>query len=182
MNCREFRAQHCAFVDDTLSVADMAAMRGHLEVCVVCARLDTRVRRSLLLVRNSPRLECSPDFAARLHERIREIGPVDRLDRSTRGLLAAGVRYAAFAAGLAAAAAVGAVAVDRFDRGIPEIRMAPVIAAAPELDPIPSTVTSPAYVASVVSGMPIWPAVVVAGQSSVHMANYEFQLAGYSER
>ena len=78
MNCREFQAQHCAFVDDTLSLADMAEMGNHLEECEACASHDTRVRRSLLVVRNAPQLECSSDFGRRLHARLQEIGPIDR--------------------------------------------------------------------------------------------------------
>ena len=180
MNCREFQARHCAFVDDTLSGAEMAAMHAHLERCPSCARHDTRVRRSLLVVRNAPRLECSADFAQRLQARLREIGPIDRQARGTPGFLALATRYTAYAAGLVLVAAATALVTDRLDRGVPEIRMAPVVATAPSIDPLPTTVTSPEYVASVVSGMPVWPAVLVANQSSMHMASYEFQLTGYS--
>lgn len=175
MNCREFRAQHCAFVDDTLSVFDMASMRGHLEACVDCAKHDTRVRRSLMLVRNAPELECSADFASRLHARLREIGPVDRRYapapirfRPTFGL-------SAVAAGLLTAAAAAAIAISvTLQRPAPEVRMAPVIASIPAEDPM--GISGPAYVASVMSGMPVWSAVLGAGESSMHMANYEFQL------
>lgn len=180
MNCREFRAQHCAFVDDTLSLVDMASMRGHLETCAGCARHDTRVRRSLLLVRNTPELECSPDFAARLQARLREIGPVDRRHSAhSSRFLPASLGISAVTAGLltAAAAAVLAIAAT-IDRPAPEIRMAPVVASAPAGDPL--GLDGPAYVASVMSGMPVWSAVFGAGQSSMHMANYEFQLVSTS--
>lgn len=176
MHCREFRAQHCAFVDDTLSVAGMAAMRDHLEVCAQCSAHDTRVRRSLLVVRNAPEVRCSPDFGRRLEARIRELGPVDRRSVATRSAVAAALRYGAFAASLVVVGTVAALVSSEVSRATPEVRMAPVVASLPEPEPVPVAVTNPAYVASVMSGMPVWPALLVAGQSSIHMANYEYQL------
>lgn len=185
MICREFRTQHCAFVDDTLSLADMAAMRGHLEECADCANHDTRVRRSLLLVRNAPRLECSSDFGARLQARLREIGPVDRRSGtdlgSPTGFLPTSLRLSTVAAGVIGAAALMTIAAAAaFERQTPEIRMAPVVASIPAPEVMPLAAHAPAYVASVMSGMPVWSAVLGAGQSSIHMANYEFQTVGYA--
>lgn len=181
MTCREFRAQHCAFVDDTLSLVDMAGMRGHLEECAACASHDTRVRRSLLLVRNTPRLECSSDFGKRLEARIRELGPVDRRYAGSASSFFPGTRrFSALAAGVIAAAAIGTIAVSAaFDGSAPEVRMAPVVASVPAPESLPLAVNGQAYVASVMSGMPVWSAVLGAGESSMHMANYEFQLVGY---
>ena len=182
MICREFRDQHCAFVDDTLSLADMADMRVHLEECAACAAHDTRVRRSLLIARNAPRLECSSDFGQRLQARLMEIGPVDRSRRSSPQFFPT-ARLSTLAAGLAAVAALATVATTtRIARTTPEVRMAPVVASLPEPEPLPLAMNGQAYVASVMSGMPVWSAVMGAGESSMHMANYEFQLAGYSER
>lgn len=182
MICREFRAQHCAFVDDTLSLADMAAMRGHLEECAECSHHDTRVRRSLLLVRNTPRLECSSDFGQRLQARLREMGPVDPGHGTLgAGFFPASLRLSTFAAGLVFAAAIATIAAAAaFERSTPVIRLAPVVASLPAAEPMPLAVGSPAYVASVMSGMPVWSAVLGAGQSSMHMANYEFQMVGYA--
>lgn len=179
MNCREFQAQHCAFVDDTLSLAAMAEMGAHLDECAACASHDTRVRRSLLVVRNAPRLECSSDFAQRLQARLHEIGPIDR--SGTRVGYFPMPRLTTLSAGLAAAAAIAVLATAiRYDDATPEVRMAPVVASLPEPDPMPLAMNTPAYVASVMSGMPVWSAVMGAGESSMHMANYEFQLAGYT--
>jgi len=72
MDCREFRAKHVAFVDDTLSLVDTEAMHRHLRGCPRCARRDTAVRRSLLLVRNLPEIEPSADFMSRLNSRLAE--------------------------------------------------------------------------------------------------------------
>ena len=182
MICREFRAQHCAFVDDTLSVADMATMREHLEECAECAQHDARIRRSLLVVRNAPRLECSSDFGARLQARLYELGPVDRsTGGELGGFFPSSLRFSAMAAGFLAAAAVAAfAAASVVDRQAPEVRLSPVVASIPAFEPIPLAESTPAYVASVMSGMPVWSAVMGASQSSMHMANYEFQLAGYT--
>src|ERR687896_1051658 len=78
MDCREFGKGHLAFVDDTLSAVDTAAMRRHLHVCSHCARHDTRIRRGLLLARNLPIVQPSPDFMERLNARLRDVGPIDR--------------------------------------------------------------------------------------------------------
>ena len=78
MDCREFRSKHVAFVDDLLAAVDMEAMRAHLGRCPSCARQDTAVRRSLMLVHNLPSIEPSPEFMARLNARLTEIGPSPR--------------------------------------------------------------------------------------------------------
>src|SRR5687768_18564822 len=77
MDCRRFSKLHVEFVDDTLPAVAMVAMRRHLRACPSCAARDTRVRRSLLLVRNQPDIQLSPEFRARLAARLREIGPFD---------------------------------------------------------------------------------------------------------
>ena len=78
MDCREFRSKHVAFVDDLLAAVDMDGMRAHLGRCPSCARQDTAVRRSLMLVRNLPSIEPSPEFMARLNARLTELGPTPR--------------------------------------------------------------------------------------------------------
>src|SRR5690349_25123647 len=100
MDCREFRAKHVAFVDDTLSLVDMEAMQRHLRVCSRCARRDTAVRRSLLLVRNLPEIVPSSDFMSRLNSRLAEAGTTRTSDRPFSPSLGA---LATIAAGLALA-------------------------------------------------------------------------------
>src|SRR5262249_35788623 len=78
MDCREFRSKHVAYVDDLLAIVEMEGMRAHLGRCPACARQDTAIRRSLLLVRNLPPIEPSPDFMRRLNSRLAEIGPPPR--------------------------------------------------------------------------------------------------------
>ena len=178
MDCRQFGKKHLAFVDDTLSAVDTAAMRRHLQVCSRCAGLDTRIRRGLLLARNLPVIQPSPDFMERLNMRLREVGPIDRFAvasaPSYRGFsfsmfsaIAAGV----MAATLLASALLGGAGGDE------ELRLPPVVASVPEPEPQPDPVASPVYVASFMSGMPVWPAVMHAGEASLHMANVELRQA-----
>ena len=181
MDCREFGKKHVAFVDDTLSAVETAAMRRHLGICACCARQDTRIRRGLLLARNLPVIQPSPDFMERLNARLREIGPIDRYGPVS----AVGASYRFFSVGTFSAvaasimaAALLAAAVLRGDAGDDELRLPPVVATVPEPEPGPSPVASPVYVASFMTGMPVWPAVMRAGEASLHMANVEFRQAG----
>ncbi len=77
MDCRIFRKHHFAFVDDTLPGTDLVAMERHRQECATCARHDTVVRRSLLVVRNLPEIEPSADFADRLQRRLADTN-IDR--------------------------------------------------------------------------------------------------------
>lgn len=170
MDCREFRNKHVGFVDDTLPAVEMDAMRQHRDVCFACARHDTAVRRSLLLVRNLPCIQPSPDFMARLNERLRGTEPVAYApSRSWAGSFGA---FAALAAGIALVAFFGYEASAR--ARTPELlRLPPVVASTPELPPPP--VATPAFAASVPTGMGIWPAVMMAGDAQLHMASLELQ-------
>ena len=99
MKCREFRSNHVGFIDDLLPAADMSEMRRHVWSCPKCATLDTRIRRSLLVVRNLPQIEPSADFFVRLTEALKQVPPVQRRRRP----IFAAAAVTAFAAGLAAA-------------------------------------------------------------------------------
>ena len=174
MNCREFRRKHDAYVDDTLSGMDVEAMSLHLRFCEGCARMDTRLRRALLVAHNLPAIEPSADFGARLQARIRQEqatmhgrarahayheGRWRPLTMGTYAALAAGVMTAA---GLAfTMASLGA----HHD----VIRMAPVVATLPEREPV--TIASSAMVASMPGGFSVWPAVFMAQQAPVHFAS-----------
>src|SRR5690348_6478819 len=99
MKCREFKSNHVGFIDDVLPAVDMAEMRRHLAVCHSCATLDTRIRRSLLVVRNLPQIEPSADFFARLNEALKQAPPAEPKFRP----LAAAAAFTAVTAALAAA-------------------------------------------------------------------------------
>lgn len=183
MDCRRFRKLHVDFVDDTLPGVAMAAMRRHLRGCAACAEHDTRVRRSLLLFRNQPRIEPSPEFRARLSARLREIGPLDveaSIDAALR-------RRPAFwrphgAAGLFSAAAgllaAGLLVFVATGSGPSQpLPMPPVVASIPE--PAPEPMASPVLLASVPSGITVWPAVLMAEQAPMHFVGSEFQLTSW---
>jgi hypothetical protein len=175
MDCREFKKKHLGFIDDTLSAVDTVAMQRHVEVCCRCERHDTRIRRGLLLARNLPLIQPSADFMDRLNARLLEIGPIDRYGASTRPYR--GFSVAAFSAVAASIMAVllfaGAMLWD--DPRNSDLRLPPVVASVPESEPAPEPVSSPVYVASFMTGMPVWPAVMHAGEASLHMVNVEFR-------
>lgn len=175
MDCREFGKKHLAFVDDTLSAVDTAAMRRHLHVCSRCARRDTRIRRGLLLAHNLPIVQPSADFMERLNARLREIGPIDRYAVTAPSYrVFSATTFSAIAASIMAVTLL-ASALLRNDSRDSELRLPPVVASVPE--PASTPVASPVYVASFMTGIPVWPAVMHAGEASLHMANVEFRQA-----
>jgi hypothetical protein len=174
MNCREFRRKHDAYLDDTLSGIELDAMARHREQCERCARLDTRVRRALLVAHNLPIIHPSAGFSKRLevrlmHERtLKAAGLMPNGGRADgRHPFSVGV-YTAIAAGIMAAAGLAA-AVSVAGREPQAIRMAPVVASRPEVEP--STLATPALVAAMPAGMGVWPAVFVAQQAPWHFAS-----------
>jgi hypothetical protein len=178
MNCREFRRKHDAYIDDTLSGVDLDAMGRHRQLCARCARLDTRVRRALLLARNLPTVQLSRGFDERLRLRLMQERALIAAGRAAHGasvLDAGGWRplsmttYTAVAAGLLAVVGL-ATTMGVLSRGEPSaIQLAPVVASLPE--PEPSALATPAMVASMPAGMPVWPAVFVAQQAPWHFAS-----------
>ena len=178
MNCREFRRRHDAYIDDTLSGVEQEAMERHRRLCARCARLDTRVRRALLLARNLPTVELSRGFNERLQLRLmqeRALIAAGRAAHRSSSLDVGGWRplslstYAAIAAGLLAIVGLTAT-LGVLGHGQPaEIRLAPVVASLPA--PEPSALATPAMVASMPAGMLVWPAVFVAQQAPWHLAS-----------
>lgn len=168
MDCREFRDQHALFVDLRCSALEENEMREHMRLCPKCSRHDTVVRRSLMLVRSLPSIELSPDFRARLEARLRSASP----EMAPRPYRASYASYAAFLALAASVVFLAYLAADATWRSAPtEIRMAPVVANIPEFEPSP--VATPALVATVPTGMSVWPAIVVASQAPIHFVAAE---------
>jgi hypothetical protein len=175
MNCREFRRKHDAYIDDTLSGVELDGMARHRSQCESCARLDTRVRRALLVAHNLPRIEPSAQFSERLQFRLAEERALLAATRASQGAITESrwrplsVRaYTAMAAGLLAVAGLAAT-LTGMGREQEAIRLAPVVASLPE--PEPSTLASPAMVASMPTGMTVWPALYVAQQAPWHLAS-----------
>ena len=166
MDCREFRDKHTLYVDQLCSALEEKEMREHMRACPACSRQDTVVRRSLMLVRSLPSIEPSPDFRARLEARLRSVEPPLAPRRSIAG------SYAAFAALAAGVAFVAYLATDMVRQSAPrEIQLSPVVASIPELEP--SSVATSALVATVPTGMSVWPAIMVASQAPIHFVAAE---------
>jgi hypothetical protein len=169
MDCRKFRDNHAVFVDLACSALEENEMREHLRRCPSCARHDMVVRRSLMLVRNLPTIEPSPDFQARLEARLRAVSLEPIV--TTRVWRPSYRSFAALAAGIMF---VTYLAADMLRNAGPvEVRFAPVVAMAPEPEPEPSLVATSAFVATVPTGMSVWPAIMVASQAPIHFVAAE---------
>lgn len=166
MNCREFKSKHVGFVDDLLSAVEMADMRRHVRLCDRCSTLDVRIRRSLMVVRNLPRIEPSADFYARLSERLRVAPPPSASDRFSSIATTAIVAMAGLAAAVYFAMAV------QVHRAAPSERpAAPTITA--HAQPAPEPISDATLVAAVPAGIPVWPAMFMVGELPMHLANVE---------
>jgi anti-sigma factor RsiW len=160
------------FVDDVLPSADMAAMQHHLSTCTRCSRHDTSIRRSLLLVRNLPPIEPSPEFMARLNARLEQVSASPRVDFvAPRPYLPSLGAYAALAAGILAVAYM-AVETTHYYAPVPAGHIPSVAASAADLSPLP--MANGAFVASVSTGIPVWPAVLMVGESPMRFASLDF--------
>jgi hypothetical protein len=173
MDCREFRNKHVAFVDDVLPAVEMDALRQHVRTCIRCSKQDTAVRRSLLLVRNLPPIEPSSEFIARLNRRLDELGLESRVDRvSPRPHLPSVGAVTALAAGVVAIAYMALETAQYFATPGP-MELTPVVATR-QMEAPPSSMADAAFVASVPTGMPVWPAVLMIGQSPMRFASMDF--------
>jgi hypothetical protein len=202
MDCRTFRKHHLAFLDDTLPGEQVAAAERHVFECAGCAAHDTAVRRSLMLARNLPPIELSPDFAARLAARLDDVRdgryevptdglPLDDWAPTRAELLRAALsdtlgsrrRMAAIAAGLLALSYAGGQAIVRAGaaRDVvlpPGIATAPATKAAP---PVYTPLASPALVTSASTGIPVWPAALLADQAPAHLVESQFSVASFTQ-
>ncbi|MBV9879143.1 MAG: hypothetical protein JO180_01550 [Gemmatirosa sp.] len=200
MDCRAFHKYHLAYLDDTLPGELMGAAEYHLVTCETCAAHDTAVRRGLLLARNLPSIELSADFSARLAARLDEVRcgrcdvptdglPLDDWTPSRTELIRAALaapfggtlaRRAAIAAGLLALTYASSRTLSRFPTSTDEL-LAPAVAEASVPAPLPmlspAALASPALVSSASTGIPVWPAALLADQAPTHMV--EPQLASW---
>jgi hypothetical protein len=173
MHCSDFRKRHLSFLDGTMSEADVVAMQLHLNECHGCARYDTALRRGLLVFRNLPRVQPSADFAARLHARLRALG---RPDPGAELFRAPGL--GAFVAA-ASVVAIGFVAASmlHWTEMRRDLMLEPVVATSPALPP--PLVDYP-FIAASSTGIPMWPAAVLAEQATVHFVHAEAHFATLS--
>lgn len=168
MDCREFRENHLAFVDDTLPGIGLVGMQMHLNECDGCARQDAIVRRSLMLLRNLPAVELSADFSVRLQQRLYEAKMADQAAAHSGR-----TRRFAAAVGLTSAVMLGYIGVSLRRVDYPQdITLPPVVATAVAPGAVMSS-PAPEMVASVPAGLPIWTAALFAEQAPVHFASID---------
>ena len=169
MDCKTFAKRHAAFIDDTLPGVEMAAMREHLSECARCAKRDAEVRRALLLVRNLPPIEVSAGFQDRLRARLAAESAAPPVQRGTdRGLM----KWAAAAALLIAVVGVRTWPESAHGGSQPS-RLPPVTATAPPADYGTADESIPAYMASMSTGIPMWPALMLAEEGPLRFAATE---------
>jgi hypothetical protein len=193
MDCSTFRGNHASFVDGMAGDEELVAMQRHVAECPDCARHDATIRRALLLFRNMPPIEPSAEFAERLRTRLRAARDERRRERRPWRAGFGGPGIATFAALAAGVIAAGFVAVSALDgnTATPMLALAPmIVAAAPPPvaaarrsivpggiavlvdDSLPlgeanawAPLASPAFAASMSTGMPVWPAAVLAAHA-----------------
>ena len=166
MDCKEFRDKHALFVDLMCSAVEEAEMRAHAQECAKCARHDTVVRRSLLLVRNLPVIEPSPLFQKRLDERLRATTPPFVAPQAP--IRSPYWSFAALAAGVMFVTYLATGALMRAPEPLP---LNPVVATLPALETSP--MATPTFVATVPTGMSVWPAIMAASQAQMHFVAAE---------
>lgn len=169
MDCKQFRENHFAFVDDTLPGIELVGMQMHIAECQECARHDAIVRRSLMLFRSLPPIQPSPGFTARLERRLADARLADAMAQSGRS------RRLATTVVITSAVMLGYIGISLRRVDSPgDIRLPPVVALAPSSDLTPPEIDSPApeMVAAASAGLPIWTAALLAEQT-VHFASLE---------
>jgi hypothetical protein len=114
----------------------------------------------------------------RLNARLAELGPVPRTDIvRARWPIASMASFAALAAGIAAVAYL-AVETNNYFTQPGDLRpvAATSLAAAEVAESEPAaSISNAALVASVPTGIPVWPAVLMVGQSPIHFASMQFR-------
>ena len=170
MNCRQFRTRHVAFVDDLLPAHEAHAMRAHAGACERCSRVDIRIRRSLMVVRSLPRIEPSADFALDLDRRLRalRLAPADGPPGRDWRLMSA--------VGAFVCAALLFISVQMFRTRSPgdaSTGVGPQVAAS-RRSIAPMRIDDAAIVAAMPAGVPIWSAVMTAGQLPARFVSVDF--------
>ncbi len=190
MDCKSFRKQHLAYLDDTMPGDEMATAQHHVMVCDGCAAHDTLVRRSLMVARSMPTLEPSADFQARLRARLAECRDECRDERSAmvartslqNAPRSAVSRNTRVVMAVAASTVLGAFVWQGWTgASAPELSMQPVIASQPAM-PTPVSYITPELMQAMATGNPVWPAAMIIEDAPTRFVNNGFTLATFSEQ
>jgi hypothetical protein len=127
------------------------------------------VRRALFLVRNLPPIEAPPDLGIRIKERLivegdREVVHSPRSRFLQPGLLLGG--------GAVATALALALILSGGEEELPPKLPPAVASVAAELS-VHEELAPPAFVASMSTGMPVWPALLLAEEGTLRLAASE---------
>lgn len=192
MDCKSFRKQHLAYLDDTMPGDEMSAAQCHVMVCDGCAAHDTLVRRSLMVARSMPMLEPSAAFQARLRARLAECREECRDERTAMAartaLLAVprssdarsvSSRNSRVVMAVAASAMLGAFVWQGWRTPTPELSMQPVIASQPAM-PTPASYITPELMQAMATGNPVWPAAMIIEDAPTHFVRSDFSQATFS--
>jgi hypothetical protein len=188
MDCREFRKQHFAYLDDTLPGDSMAVAQQHIMKCDSCAAHDTMVRRSLMLVRNVKVIEPSADFRKRMQARLDEarcekqqeqLRMAERANSaSMRTSFLPPVMFSFVAAGVLVAGTMvwrgRALPAEQIITMRPAPTIQPVIGAPTDSIPQPAIYVSPAMMQAMATGNPMWPAALMVDDAPSQLVNTEF--------
>ena len=199
MDCRRFRKQHLAYLDDTLSGDMTAEAQQHIMACNACAAHDTLVRRSLMIARSMPTIEPSIEFQRKLRDRLAVCRDEARGDARTDGafgwmmqprsgrtgtarfVLPTPFRSPRALAAVAAGAVLGTMVWRGLSAGVtPVISMQPVVASQP-VSMQPKPVFSPALISVMSTGNPVWPAAMMIEEAPTQFVNADFRLVGDRE-
>ncbi len=187
MDCKSFRKQHLAYLDDTLPGDEMSRAQHHVMLCDACAAHDTLVRRSLMVARNLPTLVPSEQFQMRLRERLAECRTECRSERAALDAAAfapprlGAMRSSRMMVAVAAGAMLGAYAWNGWtDLSAPQLSMQPVIASQPAM-PTPVSYVTPELMQAMATGNPVWPAAMIIEDAPTHFVSRDFTLANFSE-
>ena len=185
MDCREFRKQHFAYLDDTLPGDEMSAALRHVMACDSCAAHDSMVRRSLMLVRNMQVIEPSADFRQRMQARIAETRIATQRERfamaereangSSRRMKQPIVLSAVAASVMVMGTMAWREVPPRQAKAAPAPPTASVVKAPAPIDTTLQPVYfSPGMVQAMATGNPMWPAALLVDDTPAQLVNAEF--------
>lgn len=189
MDCKHFRKQHLAYLDDTLPGELMAEAQRHVLVCDACAAHDALVRRSLMVVHTMapamPSIEPSAEFQSKLRARLAECraertaavagtlgDPVMPPVANNRFVSPSRTMFA-----MAASVVIGALAFQAFrSETAPTLAMQPVMVMPPT--PVArAPYINPALMQAMATGNPVWPATMIVEEAPVGFVNAQYRFA-----
>lgn len=160
VDCDFFLSEYSSLRDGRAAAGLRDALEAHRAACPSCARYDRVVRGGASLLKDTPELRVSDDFAARLEGRLAEVD-LEMAVEGRRGQPGTAAATAAVAAGLALAAWLPVLGGDDGGTLPPVSAHAPAAMAAPlyllELpEDAPAAAPRPGTLATQLSDLGVW--------------------------